>query len=533
MNPRIPIATLALTIGGIVSWVLVQTNEEDLVEETGKTSAYKNIPSANSNPISDRKRIAKSNRHQSFDPNAIPYERLIAFSNEKDYHDFLSRLGKSNLRNLGQIDALRSVRLGFDNLSDFDALEIDPEDLQFNFPVTIPELDQVPLQTGIVGFGSSALSFLGITGDNSNWGEGVKIAVIDTGIVEHIALSNDITHINLVELAEGAEPNSHGTSVASLIAGNHPNLTGVAPAAELISVRVADETGFSTSFLLAEGIIAASDAGANIINISLGSESDSPLVRQAVEYATERGTVIFASSGNSGSENAAFPAGDDNVFAVGAVDALGQHLNFSSSDSDLAFTAPGLDVNAAFPGDLVTSFTGTSGAVAFPVGAVAAIMSESETRLTASLAVDILNSHTNEAGTPGADSDFGIGIIDIGRALNRDVSGIEDLAVASQTYLFPNEENPSAGLQVSIENRGTEPLFQSSIQIGIAGDFYPLNIQSIEPNERQVITIPAGLGLLREEGQLTVISQVTLANGVSDDNSSNDRREEVITLPEE
>ena len=105
--------------------------------------------------------------------------------------------------------------------------------------------------------------------------------------------------------------------------------------------------------------------------------------------------------------------------------------------------------------------------------------------------------------------------------------------MASQTYLFPTEENPSAGLQVSIENRGTEPLFQSSIEIGIAGDFYPLNIQSIEPNERQVITIPAGLGLLQEEGQLNVKSQVTLAGGTPDDNSSNDRRDEVIRLPEE
>ncbi|MFT6181201.1 MAG: hypothetical protein ACJAQT_002225 [Akkermansiaceae bacterium] len=532
MSSRILIASLALVIGLLLSWLLSSTPNEAKAAKPNSPITKNIIDPVGSNPKSDRKLTQSSDRDRAFDPNAVPYERIIAFSDEDDYRKFLKKLANSKLRHLGQIDALRAIRLGFDNLTDFDGLDLDPDQLDFNYSVTVPELREVAPQDGLVGFGTSALEFLGITVDNSEWGRGVKIAIIDTGIEPHLALSDRIQHINLVELAEGVEPNSHGTSVASLIAGTHPNMKGVAPAADLISVRVADETGYSTSFLLAQGIIAATDAGAQLINISLGSQGDSTLVRQAVEYATSRGAVIFASSGNEGSENASFPAGNADVYSVGAVDALGQHLNFSNTDDDLSFTAPGLEVRAAVPGDNITSFTGTSGSVAFPVGAVAAIMSESPTRITAQAAVEILQNYTNEAGSPGNDPQYGNGIINVGRVLQRDTPGIEDIAVASQTFLFPTENNPSGGLQVSVENRGTEPLYQSTVEIDIAGDRYPVSIQVLQPNERRVITIPTGLNTLQNQGQLNVKSDVNLNDGSRDAQPANDQRDEVITLPD-
>ncbi len=531
MNPRFFLASLALAIGLLLGWLLTQSpSEETKLAQQKKRPRPDLIPIA-PNPKSERKLGQASQRDSNFDPNALPSERLVAFTNENDFQNFLKRLANSKVRNLGQINGLRAVRLGFDQLSDLDALELDPDDLEFNYPVLIPELRELEPQEGLVGFGGSALTFLGITTDNSDWGRGVKIAVIDSGIEPHLALSDRIEHINLVEIGEGESPNSHGTSVASLIAGTHPNLRGVAPASDLISVRVVDESGFSSSFLLAQGIIAASDAGANLINISLGSEGDSPIVRQAVQYATERGSVIFASSGNEGAENSAFPAAYPEVHSVGAIDALGQYVNFSNRDGELSLAGPGYEVRAAVPGDNVTAFTGTSAAVAYPVGAVAAIMTQSEPPLTAQAATQILIDHANEAGRPGADSEFGNGIINLGRALQRDTAGIVDLAVASQTYLNPDPAaQNSGGLQVSIENRGTEPVFQSTVDISIAGDFFPFNIQSLQPNERRVVTIPAGFGLLQREGQLRVQSQINLNDDRRDFLPSNDRRDELIFL---
>jgi hypothetical protein len=533
MSPRFLIAALTLIIGLLASWLVFQTpGQHNQASTPPKKPLKKVMEYVPSNPASNRKKSTeRSERNPEFDPNAIPYERVISFSSEEAYRNFLKKLAASNVRNKGTVDALRAVRIGFDSVADFNALGLDPENTDFNFPVFIPELRELEPQQGIVGFGNSALDYLGVNRDNSEWGRGVKIAVIDTGIESHLALSDSIRHINIVELGEGASPNSHGTSVASLIAGQHPNMRGVAPEADLISVRVADETGVSSSFLLAEGIIAAADAGAQLINISMGSSSDSNVVRQAVDYAIEQGAVIFASSGNDGSSTASFPAADPDVYSVGAVDANGTHLNFSNTDSNLAFTAPGLEVQAAYPGDNVTSFSGTSGAVAFPVGAVAAIMSESGNTISAQQGVEILQAHTNEAGLPGTDNLFGIGIVDVGRAIDRDTSGIVDVAVASQNYLLPTATSSASGLQISVENRGTETVYQSTVDVQIGNDYFPFTIQQLKPNERTLVTIPAGLGQLRAEGQLEVSAQVNLSNGQNDVKPGNDQRQEIVTIP--
>ncbi|MGB1888454.1 MAG: S8 family serine peptidase, partial [Akkermansiaceae bacterium] len=269
MPPRFIIATLTLVIGLLAGWLLFQTQGQPEDFKGAKNSIKKPLEYVPSNPSSDQQRNnGNPDRNPNFDPNAIPYERVVAFSSEEAYRDFLNKLAASRVRNKGTIDSLRAVRIGFDSLTDFDALDLEPEDVEFNYPVLIPELREVDPQQGVVGFGNGALDFLGISKDNSEWGRGVKIAVIDTGIEAHLALNDNIQHINLIELNDGETPNSHGTSVASLIAGQHPNMRGVAPQAELISVRVADETGVSSSFLLAQGIIAAADAGAQLINIS-------------------------------------------------------------------------------------------------------------------------------------------------------------------------------------------------------------------------------------------------------------------------
>lgn len=532
MSPRFIIATSTLIIGLLVSWLMFQTQDQPENYKRTKKLVPNPLEYIPSDPISQRqKNGGNSDRNNNFDPNAIPYERVITFSSEEAYRSFLKKLSASGVFNNGSIDSLRAVRIRFDSLSDLNALELNPEDVEFNYPVLIPELREVQPQEGVLGFGNGALDFLGISKDNSEWGKGVKIAVIDTGIEPHLALNDNIQHINLIDLDEGTNPNSHGTSVASLIAGQHPSMRGVAPQAELISVRVADETGVSSSFLLAQGITAAADAGAQLINISMGSSSDSALVRQAVDYAIEQGAVIFASSGNDGTQQSSYPAADPDVYSVGAIDANGTHLNFSNTDDNLAFTAPGLEVQAAFPGDNVTSFTGTSGAVAFPVGAVAAIMSESQQSISAEQAVSILQSHSNEAGLPGADNQYGIGIIDVGRAINRNTSGIVDIAVASQTYLLPTADSSASGLQVSVENRGTETVFQSTVNIQIGNDYFPYTIQKISPNERTVVTIPSGLGQLRADTQLEVSAQINLPTGQSDAKPKNDQRKEIVTIP--
>lgn len=525
------IIILTLVLGGLIAWMLVN-DMEGQTQTTAAKKPAKGIVRTNAvQPKSDRELSQRSPEDWMEALQAIKGERILQFKTKEAYQDFLKRLGGSNVRNLGQIDGLYAIRLGFDRLSDLDALNLDPDDLSYNFPVTIPPPAEVAAQSGVVGFQQSALEFLGITGDNTSWGKGVRIAVIDTGILPHPALDKNILYIDLAELGEGATSHSHATSVASLIAGNHPNLLGVAPGADLISIRVADETGYSNSFLLAQGIMEAVQNGAQIINISMGSNNSSALINNAIQFAIDNGAVIVASPGNDGLSQAASPARHPDVVSVGAVDALGQHLNFSHTDDDLSASAPGLQVTAAYPGELVTEFTGTSASAPLFSGAIAAVMSESPTPISAQEAIDILIATSNEAGEPGADPRFGNGILDVGRAINRNTPGVTDLAVASHTYVLPSEDPVGTGLQISVENRGTETVWGSTLDVTIAGGNYPVQMNSLHPNERKVITIPVGLQQLEQEGFLEVQSTINLSGEATDVKESNNQRDERITHP--
>lgn len=67
--------------------------------------------------------------------------------------------------------------------------------------------------------------------------------------------------------------------------------------------------------------------------------------------ARDENVIIVAASGNSEQEDACYPAAYPSVISVGAVDARGEHLDFSNYGTYLSVTAPGYAINAAWPGD--------------------------------------------------------------------------------------------------------------------------------------------------------------------------------------
>ena len=271
-----------------------------------------------------------------------------------------------------------------------------------------------------------------------------------------------------------------------MIIGQNPMTPGVAPGAKILSIRIANDLGQSDSFLLAQGIIAAVDGGAGLINISMGSVGDNALVRKAIEYAQAAGAVIFAAAGNNGSERVSYPAANDGVIAVGAVDALGNHLDFSNTGKQVAISAPGFGVNAAWTGDQAASVSGTSFSAPIVLATVAAVKSwPGNESLSMRQAVDLVFSYLNDGGAAGADVELGGGMPDLSRILNRKTPGIYDAAVASQRVLVSSTGNSSGVLEVLVQNRGTETLINTGVQISLAlsaaqtlNPFMPGNITS-------------------------------------------------------
>jgi serine protease len=134
-------------------------------------------------------------------------------------------------------------------------------------------------------------------------------------------------------------------------AGNGQGCVGVAPGVRILPVRVGDYQGIDSD-KLAEGIIWAVDNGAQVINLSMGGNTISKIVQEAVAYAIEKDVVVVAASGNNGydgkiSYQAAYPG----VIAVGAHDAKYQETAYSNASHEVDILAPGGDLNQDSNGD--------------------------------------------------------------------------------------------------------------------------------------------------------------------------------------
>lgn len=198
-------------------------------------------------------------------------------------------------------------------------------------------------------------------------GEGVKVAVIDTGVdCGHPDLRCDFSSgANFVE--PGLRPmddNEHGTHVAGTIAGRGAagGVLGVAPRATLLPVKVLDAEGAGRLSDIIKGILWAADAGADVINMSLGGDIDSPAMERAVEAALAAGVVVVCAAGNSGPDpdTVGYPAGYPGVIAVAASDNRDRVALFSSRGPAVALIAPGVNITSTAPGGGVRTLSGTS-----------------------------------------------------------------------------------------------------------------------------------------------------------------------------
>ncbi len=526
------LAFAALLLAALVGWLLMHDAADSAEIHQAQKKRIKAQPDLSPPPASQLG--TRDHSHQSItrdDLISLQNERLVTFQTEDAYQNALKNLKRSGFKNLGQLDRLRTLRIGYNRLSDLEDWLDDDAEISYNYYASIPTIPDVEAQPNAVGFGASALSFIGINSDNESWGKDVTVAVLDTGNTEHLTLGETLPQINIASIPEGAEQHGHGTPVTSIIAGQDDRLRGVAPDSTILPIRVADENGISNSFYIAEGILSALEQGAQVINISIGGEGNSILVQEAVELATSHGIAIVASAGNDGLPYAYYPAAYDGVISVGAVDARGIHLNFSNQSETLDFSAPGLAVNAAWPGDRVIEFSGTSASTPFVTGAISAIISQSDAPLTGIEAAEILQNYSNEAGAAGFDPYYGYGTLDVGRALDRDTPDIEDLAVASHYFVTTEEGNGISGLQINVENRGTTDIAQSTLEVSLDDGNYPFTVNSLDANERKDFFIPLTTSHFDAEGNLEVESFIESDVRSNDTNPQNNQRSDQLTSP--
>lgn len=215
-------------------------------------------------------------------------------------------------------------------------------------------------------------------------GAGITVAVVDTGVA---ADSPQLRGRVLpgVDLTSPGQPRAdndcfgHGTFIAGIISAAPADGTGfhgVAPDVRILPIRVANSMDDGTARLFAQGIRAAVDAGADIVNISASTTAPEQSLVEAIEYAEERDVVVVAAAANSAGQGTqvAYPAALPTVLAVGAIDSTGTLAAFSQTGAHLGLTAPGVEVVSVGPGGPGHwRGSGTSYAVPFVAGVAALI----------------------------------------------------------------------------------------------------------------------------------------------------------------
>ncbi|MEU5527347.1 type VII secretion-associated serine protease mycosin [Micromonospora chersina] len=259
-------------------------------------------------------------------------------------------------------------------------------------------------------------------------GEGVIVAVPDTGVDPHPDLRNNLmAGKDFVPGGKGdgrKDLDSHGTGMAGLIAahgrGKDIGALGIAPKAKILPLLVSPPNAYGDPDKLAEGVEYAISHGADVISISSGGGTSSRLT-QAIRYAMSSDIVIVAGAGNRPVDSfVAYPARETGVIAVGGIDRAGQHADISVTGPQIDVVAPATDIYSTSISGKYRRGTGTSDATAIVAGAAALVRSKYP-NLPAAEVAHRLTATAIDRGAPGRDDEYGYGELDLVAALTADV----------------------------------------------------------------------------------------------------------------
>ncbi len=178
----------------------------------------------------------------------------------------------------------------------------------------------------------------------------IPVAVLDSGLNPNAGLSSVLSAgwdaVNPEK--DLSDPAGHGTQMAFLASGLL-SANGISSSGELlpiVSIRTFDEEGKTSNFAIMQALAYAAQAGAKVVNMSWGSETDSDFMRTAMQVASNQGLILVAAAGNEPTGRAVYPAAYSTVIGVGGITADGQPWDQSNHGSFVALSAPS---TATFP----------------------------------------------------------------------------------------------------------------------------------------------------------------------------------------
>lgn len=359
---------------------------------------------------------------------------------------------------------------------------------------------------------------------DGNTGQGVDVAVLDTGIdPTHPDLADQIAaSATFVPTEDYVEDYiGHGTHVASTIAGTGAASDGlergVAPGARLHVGKVLDSNGQGLeSWIIAGMEWAARDQDARVVSMSLGGEpagADDPMATAVDELTAETGALFVTAAGNSGPRTISTPALADAALAVGAVDADDALADFSSTGPAFdggvkpEVTAPGVDILAARSqlvrgSGMYTTMSGTSMATPHVAG-TAALVAAAHPDWTAQQIKDAIVG--TAVPTPGYTAyEAGSGRVDAAAAVEATILGTASAGFGFHTWESGPDEPVSR--PITYTNVGDVPVDLRVAVDGAAPEGF-LTLSSgtvtVPAHGTASVTLTADLSLLPADADLS------------------------------
>jgi subtilisin family serine protease len=204
-------------------------------------------------------------------------------------------------------------------------------------------------------------------------------------------------------LASSNPAYSHGTECAGVLAA-------IAPGSLIMPLRVFDSNGNSDLFSIAKAIRYAANNGAQVINMSFGTLTDSHAIKNSINYALGLNLTLAASAGNNNTTSPQYPAAYSGVITTAATDINDQKASFSNYGNSVVVDAPGVNIILPYPGGMYSVVFGTSFSAPAVAGTAALVRSLRTTGTTASITGTTVNINSEN---PNYVNQLGYGRIDV------------------------------------------------------------------------------------------------------------------------
>jgi len=255
-----------------------------------------------------------------------------------------------------------------------------------------------------------------------------------------------------------SDERGHGTSVTGIIAAEKDNgigIAGIAHNAKVMTLRAFDITGNGQDDDVAASIIYATLNGVHILNCSFGDVFKSPLVEDAIQFAIANNVVVVVSAGNERASFDRYPANIGGVISVSATTDQDRSASFSSFGNFISLAAPGVNIVTTDRNGRYQAFAGTSASAPI-VSAVVALVLEKNPNLRPNKIKSLLESSSEDIGTPGWDVLFGAGLVNAKNAVEGANFTLMSIESPRQEQLFLREHTSTIPITISSMN----PLFE-------------------------------------------------------------------------